>query len=176
MTNSSKRKNVIDFYKYWTNEGIKTDLDKKRFPFAILCCNLKGDFNVSCLIRSSNAFVAEKVFIYGNRQWDRRGAVGAHQYQHVVHIPEGRLADIPNDFTWVGIDNLPNASPIQNFVWPKRPLLCFGEEEFGLSADVLEKCQSLVYIEQYGSVRSLNVAVAGGIAMHDFIVKHRNLG
>jgi tRNA G18 (ribose-2'-O)-methylase SpoU len=36
---------------------------------------------------------------------------------------------------------------------------------------MLELCDKFVYIEQYGSVRSLNAAVASSIAMNDFVMK-----
>lgn len=167
-------RNLIDFYWYWKNEDIIADLDKKRLPFSVLCCNIHGDYNLSCVIRSSNAFLAEKVYIYGKKKWDCRGAVGAHKYQHVVHIPEGNLEAFTelNNYTLVGVDNIAGATPVEDFVWPTNPLLCFGEEQLGLPAEILDKVKSLVYIRQYGTVRSLNVATAAGIVMQDFAVKH----
>jgi tRNA G18 (ribose-2'-O)-methylase SpoU len=49
--------------------------------------------------------------------------------------------------------------------------MCFGEEGTGLSKETMELCDIVVHITQYGSVRSLNVGTASGIAMYDFINK-----
>ena len=56
------------------------------------------------------------------------------------------------------------------FILPKT-LLCLGQESIGLPKEVIAKCDKLVHIPQYGSVRSLNVATAAGIAMYDYVRK-----
>lgn len=167
-------RNLIDFFWYWKQEDIIKHLDTKRQPFSILCCNIHGDYNLSCVIRSSNAFLAEKVYIYGKKKWDARGAVGAHKYQHVIHIPEGQLDSFPEllEYNWIGVDNVKDATPVEDFEWPENPLLCFGEEQLGLPNDLIKKMKRMVYIEQHGTVRSLNVATAAGIVMQDFSVKY----
>jgi tRNA G18 (ribose-2'-O)-methylase SpoU len=49
--------------------------------------------------------------------------------------------------------------------------MVFGQEQIGIDKEVLEVCHDLIYIEQYGSVRSLNVGTASGIAMYDYCSK-----
>jgi len=164
-------RNLIDFYHYWTNDAIKAALDKNRFPFAALCCNIGGDYNLATIVRCANAFLASRVFIYGRRKWDKRGAVGTYNYEHIQYIPENSPLDVFKEYTLVGVDNVEGAIPIEEFEWPTRPLMCFGEEQIGLNGKIKEMCENLVYIRQYGSVRSLNVGVAAGIAMQDYVVK-----
>ena len=76
-------RNVIDYYKEWENDQIKADLDTRRLPFIVGLENISGDFNKSTIIRSSNAFLAKESWIIGNKRWDRRGAVGTHNYIHL---------------------------------------------------------------------------------------------
>lgn len=170
--NPNDRRNIIDYYHYWTNEAIKADLDTKRHPFAVLCCNIGGDYNLSTIVRCCNAFLAERIFIFGRKKWDKRGAVGTYNYERITYLPEEEDLDCLKDYTWVGVDNIPSAVPVEDFSWPDRPLLCFGEEQIGLQKSVLDRCKELVYIKQYGSVRSLNVGVAAGIIMQDYTVKY----
>lgn len=54
-----------------------------------------------------------------------------------------------------------------------KTLICLGQESTGLPQEIIEKCHKLVYIPQYGSVRSLNVGTAAGIAMYDFVRKSK---
>lgn len=161
-------RNVSDVYKYWTDEAIKADLDTKRHDFGVLVANVQYDFNIGSVIRNSNAFLAKKVYIYGKKQWDRRGAVGTHNYLHVEYKKdlEGLGA-----YEWVGIDNVPGAVAMDDFVWPANTLMVFGQEQTGLPKEMLDRCTKVVYIRQFGSVRSLNVGCASAIAMYDYCSK-----
>lgn len=170
--------NVIDYYKYWTEDAIKADLDTKRHNFSLLCANIVGDFNLGTIIRCANAFLAKEVIIYGRKQYDRRGTVGTHRYENLKHVRtvlelDELKANYLNGSYLVGIDNIPAAKPIETFVWPKdrHIVLCLGEEQSGIPEEIKLLCDEFVYIQQYGSVRSLNVGVAAGIAVYDLIRK-----
>jgi len=83
------------------------------------------------------------------------------------------LLELKKQYTFVALENtVPGAEPIYDFVWPNAPLLVVGEEGTGITNDTLELCDRFVYIPQYGSVRSLNAAVASSIAMNDFVMKN----
>lgn len=163
--------NVIDFYKYWTVDAVNVHLDNNRHSFGVLCSNLAYDFNISTVIRNNNAFLAKEVFIYGKKRWDRRGAVGAHLYSRIHHIANQDELEKIEGYTWVGIDNIEGAIPMDKYEWPYNALMCFGQEQVGLPQEILNKCKDIVYIRQFGSVRSLNVGTAAGIAMYDYTSK-----
>lgn len=171
--------NIIDKYKWdrvtkWTTELIREDLQKTAFPYAVLMENFAGDFNIGTVIRNANAFNAKKVYYLGNKRYDKRGTVGTHHYTNVNHI--GTIEDLKKlkeEYTFVGIENtVPSALPLAKFEWPSNPLIILGEEGIGITPETLALCDSCVFISQWGSVRSLNAAVAGGIVMNDFITKY----
>lgn len=174
-------RNIIDPYHYWSHEAILTDLDTKRHNFTVLCSNLGNDFNIATVIRNSNAFLAKSVWIYGNKQYDRRGTVGTHNYMKFNHVKAiddvkrsiEQLAKNYKNLRIVGVDNVRNATAIDKYQWPKNEhtLMIFGQEQTGIPDELLDLCDDLVYIRQYGSVRSLNVGTASGIAMYDYCSK-----
>jgi tRNA G18 (ribose-2'-O)-methylase SpoU len=169
-------RNIIDHYHYWKHDDIVADLDTKRHNFTVLCSNLGNDFNIATVIRNANAFLANSVWIYGNKQYDRRGTVGTHNYTHFRHFKEDQEAELLKAMRGmyvVGVDNVGDAKPINEFAWPvKKPvLMVFGQEQIGIPKKLLDLCDELVYIKQYGSVRSLNVGTASGIAMYDYCSK-----
>lgn len=167
-------RNVDDRYKYWTEDAIKADLREKCNNFSVLITNKLHDFNIGSVIRSANAFCAKEVIIYGSKQYDKRGTVGAHLYTNMKHVRFTEELDL-SDCVVVGIDNLPPAVPIETFVWPdKHVIMAFGQEGTGLTDDIIALCDHMVYIKQYGSVHSLNVGVASGIAMFDYCKKMVN--
>jgi tRNA G18 (ribose-2'-O)-methylase SpoU len=140
----------------------------------------QGDFNISTLIRNANAFNAEKVFYLGKKRYDRRGTVGTHHYVDLVFLDGGvsQLVELKNQYTIVAIDNnVPNTRKLGEFDWhmlEKPPLMVFGEEGVGLTAETLKIADYSVEIPQYGSVRSLNVGTSSGIIMYDYMLSLRN--
>ena len=177
-------RNIIDHYKYWTHDAIMTDLDTRRNNFSVLCCNLLNDFNIATVVRNSNAFLAKEVLVYGNKRYDRRGTVGTHIYTNFKHVKE--IEDLKSEISnlykkhkslrIVGIDNVHNAFSVNDYSWSKddHTLMVFGQEQVGIPEEVLEICHDKIYIKQYGSVRSLNVGTASGVAMYDYCSKTVN--
>lgn len=167
-------RNLIDHYHYWRNEAILADLDSKRNGFISVCVNIGYDFNIATVIRNANAFASRKVLIYGRKRYDKRGTVGTHLYSH-VHVEQSLtgLKEALKDHHVVGIDNVPTAVPLESYPWvsDKPVAMVFGQEQIGIPQEILALCNDVVYIKQYGSVRSLNVGTASGIAMFDFCSK-----
>lgn len=162
-------RNIIDHYHYWNHEAILTDLDKNRHPFSILISNKFNDFNIGTVIRNSNAFLSTRIFILGRKKFDRRGTVGTHHYEKLCFIKS--LEDLPN-FPIVAIDNVEQAKPMNDYTWPSEHfVMAFGQEQVGLPEEILKVAKDIVYIKQFGSVRSINVGTASGIAMYDYTGK-----
>lgn len=161
-------KNVLDEYKDLSDAKIKEDLVRKSFPYAVMMQHVNGDFNISTFIRNGNAFGVERIFYYGQRKWDRRGAVGTHNYKQLDHLNTiDDIKSLRSKYRFVAIENgVDGAIPLQSFEPVEHDLYIFGEESQGITAEVLEMCDKFVYIPQYGSVRSLNVGTASGIIMN----------
>jgi tRNA G18 (ribose-2'-O)-methylase SpoU len=163
------RRNVADQYRYWRHEAIVADLDTRRHPFHVAIENWRHDLNIGSVVRTANAFLASAVHIVGRRRWNRRGAMVTDRYQHVHHH-----ATVDDLMTWardrelavLGVDNLPDAVPLETFDLPERCVLLFGQEGPGLSEDARDRVDALLSIAQYGSTRSINAGAAAAIAMH----------
>ncbi len=168
-------RNVLDGYRYWTRAAIIADLDTKRHPFHVVIENWQHDFNIGTVVRNANAFGAHTVHIVGKRRWNRRGAMVTDRYQHIEHHPTveafTRFARA-DGLTLIGIDINDVSTPIEQAQLPKRCALVFGQEGPGLSPEMLEACDAVHEITQYGSTRSINVGVASGIAMHTWVIQH----
>ena len=169
------RRNVVDRYRYWRQEAIVADLDRRRHPFHVAVENWQHDFNIGSVVRNANAFGARAVHIVGRRRWNRRGAMVTDRYQHVVHHPD--IASLARwaageDLPLVGIDNLPGSLALESHGLPEHCVLLFGQEGPGLSAEAVEACASLRHISQYGSTRSINAGAASAVAMWAWTRRH----
>ena len=172
------RRNVVDRYRYWTLEAIVADLDARRHPFHVAIENWEHDFNIGTVVRNATAFLAAEVHIVGRRRWNRRGAMVTDRYQHVRHHPgidELAAWCAERNLPLIGIDNLPDSTPIETTELPEACVLLFGQEGPGLSDAARAAADRTCSIAQFGSTRSINAGVASGIAMHAWIRRHAML-
>lgn len=173
LLSDGDRRNVADHYRYWSVDAIVADLDTRRHAFHVAIENWQHDMNIGSIVRTANAFLAAEVHIIGRRRWNRRGAMVTDRYQHVRHH-----ADIAEFTRWAGvlpivaIDNLPTSVTLESAALPRECVLLFGQEGEGLSAEAIEAAGTVCAITQFGSTRSINAAVAAGIAMHTWILQH----
>lgn len=180
MTTKKETRNIIDHYAYWKDDAIRADLYNKRFNYSVVCCNIGNDFNIATVIRNANAFLAKEVVIYGNKKYDRRGTVGTHHYTDFRYVKSvddlhGYFCSLSvlhecNKVKIIGIDNIDSAESINDFLFEPSVyyVFIFGQEQIGIPKEVLDVCDNVLYIPQYGSVRSINVGSASAIAMNAY--------
>lgn len=170
------RRNVLDKYRYWTMDAIRADLRRNASALHIAIENLEHDLNIGSIVRTGNAFNVGGVHIVGRRKWNRRGAMVTDKYLDIIHHPKPEdLAEWAreHDYTIVAVDNMDGSTQMEHTEFPERTLLVFGQESTGISTELLEAADKFVYIPQFGSTRSMNVAAAAAIAMHWWIAQYR---
>jgi tRNA G18 (ribose-2'-O)-methylase SpoU len=166
-------RNVVDAYRYWTRAAIVADIDRRRHPLHIAIENFGNDANIGAVVRTANAFAVDTVHIVGRRRWNRRGAMVTDRYQRLRHHDTtAELLTFAADagLTVVAVDNVPGAIRLEHTALPRDCLLIFGQEGPGITDDARAGAAVTVSIAQFGSTRSINAAVAAGIAMHTWIV------
>lgn len=163
-------RNVTDEFRGMSVEDIKSELNTRRHKLHIAVENLERDFNMGTIVRNANAFNVDTVHIIGRKQWNKRGAMATDLYMNICYHPniEDFLASV-QDMRLIGIDNVEGSVPLAHVDLPENSVLVFGSEGDGLSAEMIDACERLVAIEQFGSTRSVNVGVASGIAMYAWL-------
>jgi tRNA G18 (ribose-2'-O)-methylase SpoU len=165
-------RNVIDAYRYWTREAIIADIDTRRHRLHIAIENFGNDANIGAVVRTANAFAVDTVHIVGRRRWNRRGAMVTDRYQRLRH--HDTTAELTAfagvaGLVVVAVDNVPGAARLEDTALPRDCLLVFGQEGPGVTQEARADAAVTVSIAQFGSTRSINAAVAAGIAMHTWI-------
>jgi tRNA G18 (ribose-2'-O)-methylase SpoU len=187
----NKPRAVVDYMKWMDTTQIKDELEKTKNNFGILMVNIDYDNNSGNIVRTANAFGAIEVILYGRRKFDRRSSMGTEFYmnfQQIRYVEE--IDEVLKGYDLiVGLDNIEGSVSVFDYDWKfdiskesqvlsklKSPktLICLGQESSGLPLEIIKRCDKLVHIPQYGSVRSLNVGTAAGIAMYDFVMKNSN--
>lgn len=166
-------RNVTDEFKHMPHDEIVARLDARGVELEVAIENLERDFNMGTIVRSANAFGVRKIHVVGRRQWNKRGAMMTDKYLTVVYHPTvAEFYDyMKNDQQRlvVAVDNVAQSIDITAVEKSARAVLVFGAEGPGLSDEMLAVAEQIVMIPQRGSTRSLNVGVAAGIAMWEWL-------
>jgi tRNA G18 (ribose-2'-O)-methylase SpoU len=171
-------RNVVDAYRYWTRDAIIADIDKRRHALHVAIENFGNDSNIGAVVRTANAFAVDTVHIVGRRRWNRRGAMVTDRYQRLRHhdtTAELLAFAADSGLTVVAVDNVAGAVRLEHTDLPRDCLLIFGQEGPGITDDAKAGATVTVSIAQFGSTRSINAAVAAGVAMHTWITQHGDI-
>lgn len=170
-TDMEDTRNLVDEYKGLSNEQVFAALDKKRTPLEIAIENVEHDFNIGTIVRSANSFNVTKVHIIGKKKYNRRGAMCTDKYIEIVH--HASIEDFlktQSGRELIAIENnTPRALPLHDKKFVHDTTLIFGSENNGITPELLAKAQDVRCIESFGSTRSVNVGVAAGIAMYEYV-------
>lgn len=163
-------RNVINAYKGVPIETIVSELDSQGVSLEVAIENVSRDFNMGTIVRSANAFGVRHIHVIGRRQWNKRGAMMTDKYLHVHYYAsvDDFLAAVSGK-TIVAVDNIPEARPLGATRFDDAAVLVFGSEKDGLSPELIRHAAYTVAIEQFGSTRSINVGVAAGVVMYEWL-------
>jgi TrmH family RNA methyltransferase len=122
--------------------------------------------NVGALLRAADAFDAFVALSRGCADVTNPRALRASAGA-VFRVPTGRFDDAPRP--WIALA-AHGGVPLHELD-RKQPTFVLGAERTGLPADVAERCDATATIPLPGDAESLNVAMAGAIALYE--VKRR---
>jgi tRNA G18 (ribose-2'-O)-methylase SpoU len=166
------KRNVVDKYRNWPVAAINQDMRLHAFSYHIAIENYQHDFNIGTIVRNANAFNAAGVHIIGKHKWNRRGAMVTEKYlQLYYHETVQQFVNWAQEacVMIVGIDNIEQSTGLGISKLPEHAVYVFGQEGPGLSAQMITQCSEIIAIEQFGSTRSVNVGVASGIILYEWV-------
>ena len=145
-----------------------------RNGFLGVCCyQPRHEENVGTLWRSSMSYGASFISTVGRRYVRQASDTSkTDQKMPLLHYRDidDLIEHLPAHAKLVGLELSERAVPLSKFRWPSNTVLLCGSEDRGIPPDVLDRCHHVVQIES-PQPWSLNVSVAGSIAMRDFYIK-----
>jgi tRNA G18 (ribose-2'-O)-methylase SpoU len=184
-------RNVIDMFKGMNEDIIRGEQEKRRTKMVSIALNMTHDFNKSSVLRNHSAFTGGR-FIFlnrpndqidtreGTKRWDKRGSVGVQNYNTVEHLAITHWRELfaalrADGYRIFAVDNTVgfDPKPVYRADLPEKSVFVYGEEGPGIPREIIEECDEMVYIPQQGvTPRSVNVAVAAGIVMYEYMRQH----
>lgn len=158
--------------------GFQKNYDKnllKNTKKVVLLEDIKDLGNLGTIIRSSVAFGADAIILYGEsvdiyNPKCVRASVGNLWKLPIIHIT--KIEDLEDNFKdFERIATLPRTNNLLKTFVAKQPcLVMFGSEANGLSEDLIKFSTTSVKIEMAKTVESLNLATSVSVILYELFV------
>lgn len=156
--------------------------DFKQLPKHKVVCvldNLSNAYNIGVIIRLCEAFRIEKLYICGNApalsNWKLRNtAVGSQKWLDIEYVQDTTkiIKDLQRqDYMVSAVELTKNARQYNYTKDLNKVAYVFGNENFGISDEVINCCDNSVYIPMYGMGNSLNVSTTASIIIANAILE-----
>lgn len=158
----------------FTKEEIRETLDEVRFPYEIAVHSSENYFNMGAIIRAGHSFLCRKYWMVDFDKFYKKAAMGTHKWEETEKVTLAEFFEAIGKRPIVAFERRPDLDmvDIHSFEYPENPILFFGSEKFGVPDEIIKRAYAVVTIPLYGIHNDLNLSIAAGIAMNDFVTKH----
>ena len=141
-------------------------------PITIVLDNVRSALNVGSVFRTSDAFLIENIILCGitstppNKEI-RKAALGASDsvnWQFEENTIDAVTKLKTDGYHIIGIEQADKSSKLNNFTLSSKPIaIIMGNEVNGISQEVIDICDEVLEIPQFGTKHSLNISITTGI-------------
>jgi len=151
----------------------------RKFPLTLVLDNVRSLHNVGAAFRTADAFAVEKIWLCGitGRPPQREitktalGSTESVAWEYAPTTLEALQQLKAAGYQLIAVEQTTGSVSLPEFrVEAGQPYaLIMGNEVFGVEDEVLALCDAAVEIPQFGTKHSLNVSVAAGVVLWEFI-------
>jgi|TARA_B110000879_G_scaffold136401_1_gene178191 23S rRNA (guanosine2251-2'-O)-methyltransferase len=148
-------------------------------PLIVVLDNIRSMHNVGAIFRTSDAFRVEKIYLCGITATPphrdiRKTALGAEEsvaWEYTKTTAEA-LTQL-KDCHICALEQVVNSVPLREVKLPqdKTIVLIVGNEVDGVDENLLDSCNQVIEIPQFGTKHSFNVSVSTGITLWEIFNK-----
>lgn len=158
----------------FSKDEIVNSLNEVRHSIDVAIFDSSNYFNLGSIIRTAHNFLVKNIYVVDNDNgYYPKATMSARRWENITKITSKELIENNKGRNFVAIERSPELKTtcLYNFTWPENPIVLFGGEKFGLSQNVLEKCNEIVSIPVYGLLHSFNVSNCAAMVLYDFFCK-----
>ena len=154
---------------------------RQKMPIVIVLDNVRSQFNIGSVFRTSDAFIAEKIVLCGISATPpsaeiHKSALGAEfsmDWEYSQNTEDAVKALRAEGYKIISIEQTENSVSLPYFkaVPEEKYALVFGNEVHGVQQSVVDLSDSSIEIPQFGTKHSLNVSVCIGVVLWEFLKK-----
>lgn len=153
----------------------------QKLPLVIVLDNVRSHLNVGSVFRTADAFLVEAIYLCGitgtppHREIHKTalGATETVQWKY-FSTTQHALDDLKsNSYKVIAIEQAEQAVMLNDFKpsQDEKYAFVFGNEVEGVSQQVIDVCNNVIEIPQFGTKHSLNIAVSAGVVIWDVFSK-----
>ena len=159
-----------------------TNFKKQTFPITLICDNITNAPNIGSLFRTADAFGIEKIIFCGeNIELGRKVSKTSRATEKAVNYSINQdIHQIINhykekDYDIIAVEITSDSEPIHNYSFQsKKPIaVIIGNENFGISEDILSLCDDTIHIDMFGQNSSMNVVQATSITLYEITKQYK---
>lgn len=149
---------------------------KQTFPITLICDNVTNASNIGSLFRISDTFGIEQLILCGDGiTLGRKMTKTSRSTEKTVNfqIKNSALDTVKqykdSGYHIIALEITSSSIPLHLAKFPsKHPIvLVVGDENFGVSEDILKLSNEIVHIDMFGQNSSMNVVQATNIALYE---------
>ena len=156
-------------------KSIEQFRESEKSPFIIVLDNVRSQSNVGSVFRTADAFLAECIYLCGitatppHREISKTalGATESVAWKYFEKTAEA-ISELKSlNYKIVGIEQADGAIDLNDFEVKRNTTyaLVFGHEVNGVDQEILNECDYVIEIPQFGTKHSFNIAVSAGIVL-----------
>lgn len=152
--------------------------DKK--PLVVVMDNIRSMHNVGSVFRTADAFLISGICLCGftpqppHRDIHKTalGATDSVDWLYYEHTVDAVLALKARGYKVLAIEQTEGSIMLDEYVDKQIPTaFVFGNEVDGVSDEVIQVCDGVIEIPQWGMKHSLNISVAAAVVLWEFVRK-----
>ena len=152
--------------------------DKK--PLVVVMDNIRSMHNVGSVFRTADAFLISGICLCGftpqppHRDIHKTalGATDSVDWLYYENTVDAVLALKARGYKVLAIEQTEGSVLLNDYVYTNTPTaFIFGNEVDGVSDEVLQVCDGVIEIPQWGMKHSLNISVAAAVVLWEFVRK-----
>ncbi len=164
-------------------------MKRKNPEIIVIAHNIRSTFNVGSIFRTCEGFGVKQLILTGYTPYpkienDERLPHIAQKLTEQIHktaLDAEKLVPFTYEenpdfdrlkqlgYTIVGLEQDKNSIMLPEYKPPQKIALLLGEEIYGITDDMRQKCDDLIEIPMFGKKESFNVSVATGVALYGLI-------
>ena len=146
----------------------------EKTPITIVLDNVRSALNVGSVFRTSDAFLIENIILCGitatppNKEI-RKAALGATdsvKWEFFENTIDAISRLKTEGYHIIGIEQADKSTMLNDISLPKKPIaIIMGNEVNGVAQEVIDACNAVIEIPQFGTKHSLNISVSAGVVL-----------
>ncbi len=166
------------------NERLSSVLNKRQPDLTVVLENVFDPHNISAVMRTCDAVGIQDIYILNNKipphkNWSAKSSSGAAKWITIHQFTDANecFAALRKNFSKIYTTHLSsNTVSLYKLNLTEPVALVFGNEQSGVSEEIITMADGNFIIPQVGIIKSLNISVACAVTLYEAFRQKTNAG